>query len=252
MSFAGIGDVDQDDTDDIAVSDFAHDTPASDTLLDARVVVYSGRTGQPMFEIPAGKKEPNFGCTLDGGSDFDGDLRPDILVGSTDPYEPPRVGGNVRVYSGRDGSLLRSLVRPTPSERLWDEDSFGEVARFIGDLNGDSHPDLIVGAPEDGAFWGTAYVLSGLDGKALHLVEGHCDGQKPGEPDRGDHHVGRTLSRAGDVDRDGTEDFVVGNCPCDRLQFGLVRVFSGKSGKLLLSIDRESLLHPKPIGSASR
>src|SRR5262249_42273953 len=128
------------------------------------VVVYSGRTGSPLFEIPGERKEPSFGACLDGGIDWDGDSRPDLLVGSPVEDCDSRARGHVHVYSGRIGSLLRTFERPAIPGRVSAEDSFGENVRFLGDLDGDGTPELLVGAPEDGLFEGTAYVLSGRDG----------------------------------------------------------------------------------------
>lgn len=242
-SCSGIGDVDSDGRADFAIGYYGRVTTSVQWRSRVpSVVVYSGRTGNPLFEILGDPKDVGFGSSLDGGIDFDGDGRPDILVGAADSIAEPVPPRHVRVFSGRDGSLLGTFDRSKLASRIVDGDSFGETLRFLGDLNGDGTPELLVGAPEDGAFEGTAYVLSGFDGKPLHTVEGQWVYEGPGQPDRGDRHVGRTLSRCGDLDRDGVEDFIVGNCPYDGGQFGLVRAFSGRTGRLLWSIDRDKAL----------
>jgi hypothetical protein len=243
IACTGIGDVDSDGRSDFAISYFGRVTSSLRYRSRvASIVVYSGGTGAPLFEILGDTKEVGFDLALGGGADLDGDGCPDLLVGAQNPAAGPGAAGRVRVYSGRDGSQLRAFDRSKLATRIAIGDSFGENVRFLADLNGDGIPEILVGAPEDGAFEGTAYVLSGIDGRPIHWVEGRCGYPAPNEPDRGDHHVGRTLARAGDLDRDGIEDFIVGNCPYDGGQFGLVRAFSGKSGKLLWSIDRDAVV----------
>jgi hypothetical protein len=226
---AAVGDVDGDDRDDIAIS-WENHRPRS-----GRVVLYSGRTGLLLREFSGTEAEVDFGYGLDGGIDFDGDLRPDILVGS------PGLS-RVRVYSGRDGSLLRSIEGT--DLRGGDEskgDAFGECVRFLRDTSGDGVPEILVGAPLDTLFLGAAMVCSGRSNLIQFEIEG---GQ--------DCYAGRALAAAGDIDRDGIEDFAVGSVPNGRSQSGLVRVFSGKSGRLLLRIDRNWLMRAKRPASTPR
>ncbi|HEV8113955.1 MAG TPA: FG-GAP repeat protein [Planctomycetota bacterium] len=249
-----LGDVDSDGRSDFAIAYFGRVTS---TLRwrpwVASIVVYSGRSGAPAFEILGDSSGRECDLDLDGGNEFDGDGSPDLLVGSHKYNWGSKPSGRVRVDSGRSGNLLSNFDRSSmPERRAFEDDSFGEIVRWSSDLNGDGVPEILVGAPEDGAFEGTAYVLSGRDGKPLHTIEGHCGVLVPGEPDRGDRHVGRTLSRAGDLDRDGVEDFLVGNHPYDLGQFGLVRAFSGASGCLLWSIDRDAVLRSNAKAVSAR
>jgi len=248
ISTAAVGDVDADGRNDIVVC-WKHDKPRS-----GRVVLYSGRTGLPLREFSGTESELDFGYSLDSGVDFDGDLRPDILIGSPDFY--PRSGvrarGRVRVFSGRDGSLLRMLDGtdfPRP-DVMSEADHFGECARFVRDTNRDGFPEILVGSPEEGLLEGSAYLCSGKSGSILLAIEGWAtiEAGLVG----GDRYFGRELAAGGDIDRDGVEDFVVGDHPCVRAETGLVRVFSGKTGYPLRSIDRKSLLGPMAPPSTPR
>jgi hypothetical protein len=236
-SFAGIGDVDADGRDDVAVC-WQRDAPRRRS-----VVLYSGRTGQPLRELTGAKSELDFGNSLDGGADFDGDLRPDLLVGSPDFYTRSDPLGRVHVYSGRDGSVIRILDgtrfgRPDAC----DSDCFGECARFVRDVDGDGVPEMLVGSPEEGLVEGSAYLCSGRTGSILHAIEGKFACTSGGKCEQDDYHTGRAIAAGGDIDLDGVEDFVVGNVPYDRGQWGRLRAYSGRTGILLLELDRERLM----------
>ncbi len=105
-------------------------------------------------------------------------------------------------------------------------DRFGSVSG-AGDVNKDGYADLIVGALLDdnnGADSGSARVLSGKDGKILYTFNGYsaADGL-------------RSVAGAGDVNKDGYADLIVGATGDDNngTNSGSARVFSGKDGKVL-------------------
>lgn len=109
-------------------------------------------------------------------------------------------------------------------------DGFGFVADELGDLTGDGIPEFIVGAPGNdaaGTDAGRAYVYSGMDSTPLFTVSGQAAGE----------FIGWSVAAAGDVDDDGTADFAVGS---PSLGAGVVRVFSGVDGSLLLDLDGPS------------
>ncbi|MFQ5692892.1 MAG: integrin alpha, partial [Nitrospinota bacterium] len=70
----------------------------------ARVV--SGGTGQPIFTFLGEGKNDEFGSTVLGGLDLDGDPAGDLLVAA--PREGARAGG-VWAFSGADGLLLAHI-----------------------------------------------------------------------------------------------------------------------------------------------
>jgi len=109
-------------------------------------------------------------------------------------------------------------------------DGFGFVADELGDLTGDGIPEFIVGAPGNdaaGTDAGRAYVYSGMDNTPLFTVSGAAAGE----------FIGWSVAAAGDVDDDGTPDFAVGS---PSLGAGVVRVYSGADGGLLLDLDGPS------------
>src|SRR6476646_967539 len=74
------------------------------------------------------------------------------------------------------------------------------VGEVNGGANGDGVPDFISGAPNVGSAVGHAYVYSGATGKVLARLHGHLPGDQ----------FGAAVSGAGDLNRDGHGDLLVG------------------------------------------
>jgi len=168
---------------------------------------------------------PGFGFAVAGGLDVDGDGVPDMMVGA--PYENS-FGGQVKVYSGADSSLVMVLQSP-------DAGHFGSSVAMVGDLNGDQVNDMVVGAPEFTVFGpdpGYAEVRSGADGDLIFHWEG--------TDNRG--QFGSSVADAGDVNNDGVPDIIVGAPLHDGAgtDSGLIRVFSGQDGDLIHTISGAS------------
>lgn len=131
--------------------------------------------------------------------------------------------GKIYVYSTKSAKLLYE-VEGDGRERL------GNGAAGAGDVNGDSVPDVIAGAP-NGKQGGKAYVYSGKDGEVLLTLGGpKTSGQ-----------FGYKVSSLGDVDGDGFGDVIVGAIAANGKQAksGAAYAFSGQSGKMLFQLDGE-------------
>lgn len=144
---AGVGDVNRDKRPDIYVGDFQDVTHGPRT---GRAAVHSGRDGAELLSWVGAAAGEGMGPGREAG-DVNGDHRPDLAVGSFSSGAGAANAGKIEIFSGRDGSRLRSITSLTPNEQL------GFDAVGIGDVNRDRRPDLLATA----ANGETVYVIAG-------------------------------------------------------------------------------------------
>jgi hypothetical protein len=221
-SVAGAGDLNQDGFADVIVgAPYEDPDPGSDGSGSA--YVFSGQNGTLLYELasPTEREDKTgFGWSVAGAGDVDQDGFGDVIVGA--PYEGFRDAGRAYVFSGQNGSVLLELVSPNEYVQGY----FGWSVAGAGDVNQDGVADVIVGAqqeanPYNGA--GRAYVFSGKD-ESLLLEFVSPNAQEYG-------WFGDSVAGAGDVNRDGFSDVVVGAWREDPA--GHAYVFSGQNGSLL-------------------
>lgn len=205
---AGAGDVDDDGTPDIIVG-----APGTNAVfVVGRVRVFSGATGSVIHDLVGTQVADQFGASVDGVGDLDGDGKSEFIVGQ--PFPSP---GRAIVYSGATG---QALYTSAPSTSVGGT-RFGAAAIGVGDVNLDNIPDFVIGT---GAGNGYIRVHSGATGALLQTIVG------PGT----DSRFGAALADAGDLDADGRNDIVVG-VPFSSVggfRFGRVDVYTA-AGSLL-------------------
>ncbi|HEU4448454.1 MAG TPA: FG-GAP-like repeat-containing protein [Gaiellaceae bacterium] len=156
-----------------------------------------------------------FGWAVSELGDVDGDGATDVVVG-----EPFTATGTTWVHSGRSGGLLYRLDGAPGDQQ-------GYAIADAGDTDADGVPDVVSGAPGVGR--GRAYLYSGATGDLLRTFSRGRAGDS----------FGAAVAGAGDVNRDGHADVLVGAPGNDGggVDSGRAYVFSGRTGKLLRKLD---------------
>ena len=205
-SVAGIGDVNGDGIGDLIVG-----APGLD-----KVSIISGKDQSVLRTVgdPEGLSGNQFGFSVAGVGDWDGDGIDDFAVGA--PGAPGVVPlpcvlppcpanpqwGRVFVISGATGALIKKFLPPEQTLQ------FGYAIAPLGDINGDGKPDLAVGAPIlMTKSVGSVYALSGLDGSKIWKATESGTGLSQTQPIAS---FGATLATLHDINGDGKADLVVG------------------------------------------
>jgi hypothetical protein len=137
LAVARIGDTTGDGRSELVIG-----TSNNSGLLPALAFVWDPWVNELILEVGFPPSSPNaivdFGVTVAGPGDMDGDSIPDFVVGSPlDPFYGPNAGA-AYLYSGRDGALLWRLGNTGDPVC----DRFGSIVAAAGDVNGDGFVDL--------------------------------------------------------------------------------------------------------------
>jgi len=200
-SVSGAGDVNRDGYDDVIVGAPYNDAGGAET---GRAYLFLG--GAPMdavadYNLTGSAVYDNFGYSVSGAGDVNGDGFADIAVGT--PSAGSYDNGQARLFFGAKNIIIGNYLELTGEANY---DQFGASVSDAGDVNRDGYGDIIVGAPQhvvDGKYTGSAYLF--LGGK---FPDATADLTIPGENDN--DYFGRAVSGTGDLDEDGYSDFMVG------------------------------------------
>jgi len=191
-SVSGAGDVNGDGFADVIVG--ARQYPGGNGY--ARV--FSGADGTELFTMLGVEPDDQFGHSVSDAGDVNGDGFADVVVGApgADPLDKGFAEpGSVTVFAGPDGAVLHLIGGIL-------DDAFGTSVTGLGDVDGDGFDDFASGTRHDELVLhtGSADLFSGLTGELIYKVFG--DGE--------DNFFGAAVSGLGDVNGDGTPDFVAG------------------------------------------
>lgn len=180
------------------------------------VMIHSGADGSFLWQLNGPRADASFGSRV-ASADVDQDGLLDLIIGAPldEPWSPNWRSGSIHVHAGLDGTEL--FVKHGPRN---DDAYLGLAVANAGDVDGDGVDDIVAGAPYESTGFseeGAVYVWSGATSALLHRWEGQDQ----------DMYTGNAVSTAGDLDRDGYADLLLGS---DAQGFLL---YSGATGKLL-------------------
>jgi hypothetical protein len=195
-SVCGIGDFDGDGQSDLAVG-------ATQVGQGGGYVnIYSGATGALLTTVIGGPNRNWYGYALARLDDLNGDGVPEFAVGCPGEIFQASTGrhGVVYVYSGAGGAPYAVFGATS-----YLEDFLGMSVAGCGDMDGDGHGDLLVGAPYGAELPnlqapGTAHIYSGLSCSRICSV---------GSP-AAYTGLGTAVSQIGDLNGDGIPEWIAG------------------------------------------
>lgn len=228
-SLTSVPDLDTDGRLDLAIGSFCGEGPGS-----VRVVSSKGAAVQTLTPVDGSR---NFSVTMIASTRASKDgVTPELFVGQNDEQ-----AGRAAItrWNLRTGALVQTIPRvdrvlaPGHSGESIEMKSFPTCLLWIEDRDGDRLPELLGTAPDGFGVMPAAVVSSST-------------GQPHGRVDVPDvphwlSEIGTATCSAGDVDKDGVEDFVVaGANPCCGASncTGAVLVISGKTLKTLRFFSR--------------
>jgi hypothetical protein len=192
--------------------------PGAGPRSTGRTYVYTSLSKTPAYVIDADETGAALGAMfVAAAGDVDGDGVTDAYASDFPNRAKGPATGRVYIHSGKNGARVLTLTGEGPGE------AFGTSASVAGDLDGDGHADLAVGAWQHASAapsGGRIYLYSGKDGRLLRTITCRIPGDTLGFDSVG----------IGDTDGDGTMDLLVTSAYSGINGYHSGRVFIVSSG----------------------
>lgn len=201
FSTSGAGDLNADGYDDVIVGAYGSEWAYMDA---GKAYVYLGGPAMDNFAdvtLNGSSPDDNFGVSVAGVGDVNGDGYDDVAVGAAD-WNTNMTGRMEVFFGGRNMDGRPDVIM----KGSYEFDSFGISISGAGDVNNDGYDDIIAGAENNNTgvpSGGRAYIFHG--GAAM---DGRWDAAFNGTV--ADQHFGRPVSAAGDVNNDSCDEFLIG------------------------------------------
>jgi hypothetical protein len=126
------------------------------------------------YRIDGAQAGDGLGSSIAGVGDQNGDGIPDIAIGESSASPVGRQGaGAVVVVPGQRQGAVRDLASSLPLQRIYGPEAgagLGASLSAAGDVDGDGHVDMLIGAPGEASYTGAAYLLRGVSGATSDLA----------------------------------------------------------------------------------
>ncbi len=230
VSVSGVPDVNGDGVGDVIVG-APHENPGIITMDDGRAYIFDGATGNVIWTLasPNWELDGNFGISVSGISDVNGDGRGDVVVGAwrEDPLPSPVDAGRAYIFDGATGVKLFELASPNDDN----DGRFGVSVSGVPDVSGDGKEDVVIGAHwedpgEVSGNYGRAYIFNGATGVLIHELS------SPNA--QTDGYFGYSVSGVPDTNGNFRGDVVIGAYNED--VGGKAYIFDGSTGNWLQTL----------------
>ncbi len=205
-SVSGTGDVDADGHDDLLLGASSHGATGAAYLVYGPV---SGALDLSLADAKLvgedlGADDHRAAGSVSRAGDNDADGHDDILVGTWLDSMTPGIAYLVH------GPITGTFDLALADAKLELDLAYSAVSivSAAGDVDADGHDDLLIGAPYDDLYDGSAYLVRGPVSGVVDLPLGHT--KLLGDGNSAYHEVGRAVSGAGDIDGDGNDDLLIG------------------------------------------
>lgn len=226
---AAAGDVNGDGYDDVIVGAPHYDNGQAD---EGAAFIYPG-TNHGISKnfavmLEAGQSEAEYGNSVAGVGDVNGDGYSDVIVGAMHFDNGQDEEGAAFVYFGSPSGInpLPAAILESNKPGSW----MGSAVSGAGDLDGDGFADIIVGAAnysngesEEGAFYVYPGSPTGPNQAGMKIVES----------DQADARLGNSVSGAGDVNGDGYGDIIAGAYAFEDDDRGAAFIYHGSASGLV-------------------
>lgn len=190
-----------------------------------KAYAYSGEDGAILLTLSGEADGDFYGRKVSDAGDWNDDGHADVLIGAPGNDENGEDAGSAYLYSGKDGSLLRT----------WRGEEAGD--RFGSSAGGDRTADrgfIVVGAPGAGQQnTGSTYVYTSLSDEPFFIIEADSTGAALGA---------MFVSVVGDINADSVPDIYASDWSNSALgrSTGRIYVHSGADGSRLLKLTGEA------------
>jgi hypothetical protein len=206
-SVSSAGDVNQDGYDDVIIGAYSYDSLTQINLGRAYLFYGSSSVDTIADVVMTGELDASYFGWSVSGTDVNSDGYSDIIVGAYGhPYEDTGLADAGKVYVYLGGDPMDNVADFTMTSGRAEPDQFGFCVSGTQDINGDTYPDILVGANGDdeaGTMAGKVHIFYG--GASISPLS---DDTLMGEASN--NQFGRAVSGAGDVDLNFHFDLVIG------------------------------------------